>query len=123
MIVNARSRMAVVVDGDLYMGMITIDETRRGARVVIADEHHSLIWWGWVGDHLDEIWQRTVEHVQLTLIALFFGCLISFVLAFVAIRCPLDLPARSRVPHRLLYTIPSLALFTLLFPITGPRLS
>ena len=47
---------------------------------MIADERRSLVWWGWVGDHGDEIWQRTVEHVQLTVIALFFGCLVSFAL-------------------------------------------
>jgi len=85
---------------------------------MIADERRSLVWWGWVGDHLDEIWQRTIEHVQLTVIALFFGCLISFVLAFVAIRARWTYGPITRFAS-ILYTIPSLALFTLLIPFTG----
>ncbi len=85
---------------------------------MIADERRSLIWWGWVGDHLDEIWQRTVEHIQLTLIALFFGCLISFALSFVAIRARWTYRPITRVAS-VLYTIPSLALFVLLIPFTG----
>ena len=85
---------------------------------MIADERRSLIWWSWVGDHLDDIWQRTVEHVQLTLIALFFGCLISFVLAFISIRARWTYRPITRVAS-ILYTIPSLALFALLIPFTG----
>jgi osmoprotectant transport system permease protein len=85
---------------------------------MIADERRSLIWWSWVGDHLDDIWQRTVEHVQLTVIALFFGCLISFVLAFISIRARWTYRPITRVSS-ILYTIPSIALFALLIPFTG----
>jgi osmoprotectant transport system permease protein len=85
---------------------------------MIADERRSLIWWGWVGDHLDEIWQRTIEHVQLTLIALAIGCLISFALAIVAIRARWTYRPITRFAS-ILYTIPSLALFALLIPFTG----
>ena len=53
---------------------------------MIADERRSIIWWGWVGDHLDDIWQRTIEHVQLTIIAMLVGCVISFALALLAVR-------------------------------------
>jgi osmoprotectant transport system permease protein len=85
---------------------------------VIADDRRGLIWWGWVGDHLDDIWERTVEHVQLTVIALVFGCLISFTLALVAVRVRWTYPPIRRVAS-ILYTIPSIALFALLIPFTG----
>jgi osmoprotectant transport system permease protein len=85
---------------------------------VIADERRSLIWWAWVGDHLDEIWQRTVEHVQLALIAIVVGSLISFVLSVIAVRIRWTFKPITRVGS-ILYTIPSLALFGLLVPFTG----
>lgn len=86
--------------------------------VVIADDRRGLIWWGWVFDHLDDIWQRTVEHVQLTVVALVFGCAISFALALLAVRVRWTYPPIRRVAS-ILYTIPSLALFALLIPFTG----
>ncbi len=85
---------------------------------MIADERRSLIWWAWVGDHLDEIWQRTVEHVQIALIAIVVGSLISFVLSVIAVRFRWTFKPITRVGS-ILYTIPSLALFGLLVPFTG----
>ncbi len=85
---------------------------------MLADERRSLVWWGWVGDHLDDIWQRTVEHVQLTLIAVAVGCAISFVLALVVVRARWTYRPITRFAS-ILYTIPSLALFTMLIPFTG----
>jgi osmoprotectant transport system permease protein len=85
---------------------------------VIADERRGLIWWPWVGDHLDDIWARTVEHIQLTVIALIVGCAISFALALVAVRLRWTYRPITRFAS-ILYTIPSLALFGLLIPITG----
>lgn len=85
---------------------------------MIADERRGLIWWDWVFDHLDDIWQRTVEHVQLTVVALVVGCAISFALALLAVRVRWTYPPIRRVAS-ILYTIPSLALFALLIPFTG----
>ena len=85
---------------------------------MIADERRSLIWWTWVGDHLDEVWQRTVEHVQIALIAIVVGSLISFVLSVIAVRFRWTFKPITRVGS-ILYTIPSLALFGLLIPFTG----
>ncbi len=85
---------------------------------MIADERRSLIWWTWVGDHLDDIWQRTVEHVQIALIAIVVGSLISFVLSVIAVRFRWTFKPITRVGS-ILYTIPSLALFGLLIPFTG----
>lgn len=85
---------------------------------MIADERRSLIWWDWVVDHLDDIWLRTVEHVQIALIAIVFGSLISFVLSVIAVRFRWTFKPITRVGS-ILYTIPSLALFGLLIPFTG----
>lgn len=78
----------------------------------------SFVWWSWVGDHLDEIWERTVQHVQLTVIALVVGFAISVVLALVSLRF-----RRAYTPITgaagVLYAIPSLALFAFLVPVTG----
>ena len=78
----------------------------------------SFIWWDWVGRHTDEIWAATTEHLRLTVIAVLIGFAISLVLAAVSLRF-----RRMYTPLAgamgLLYTIPSLALFAFLLPITG----
>src|SRR6478752_491420 len=63
------------------------------ALLVLAAEDIGPKWlyWPWVQDHTDEIRQRLVEHVELTVLAI----------------------------TGVLYTIPSLALFALLLPLTG----
>ena len=85
---------------------------------MIAQDRRSFVWWGWIGDHLDDNWQRTIEHVQLTLIAIVIGCVLSFALSLLAIRVRWTYRPITRFAS-ILYTIPSLALFTLLIPFTG----
>jgi osmoprotectant transport system permease protein len=81
-------------------------------------EGEPLIRWDWVAGHLDEIGQRLVEHVELTVIAVGVGLVIAFALALLIIRRPrLEVPVTSVTGT--LYTIPSLALFVLLIPYTG----
>ena len=74
--------------------------------------------WGWIGDNLDEIWDKVAEHLVLTGIALGVGLAISLALAALALRF-----RRSYTPITwmtgTLYSIPSLALFAFLVPITG----
>ena len=77
-----------------------------------------LIRWEWIGDHLDEIWARTLEHLQLTGLTLLIGFAISFPLALLAHRHRRLYPPITWVTG-ILYTIPSLALFVTLLPITG----
>ncbi len=78
----------------------------------------SFVWWDWVWRNLDEIWERTGEHLQLTLVALGVGLAVSVVLSLVAVRW-----RRTYAPitwvSGLLYAIPSVALFAFLVPITG----
>jgi osmoprotectant transport system permease protein len=86
--------------------------------MLLGADKDSFIWWDWVWDHTDDIKAATIEHLQLTAIALGVGLALSIVLATVAIRWN-----RTYAPIAgfagVLYAIPSLALFAILFPITG----
>lgn len=77
-----------------------------------------LIRWNWVHDHLGLIWSRLLQHVWLTVLAVGIGLVISFPLAILAHRHRRLYPPIAWVTG-LLYTIPSLALFVILIPITG----
>jgi osmoprotectant transport system permease protein len=74
--------------------------------------------WDWAFDHLGEIGQRTLEHLQLTLLAVVIGFIISFPVAVYAHRHRRIYPPITWVSG-FLYTIPSLALFAFLVPFTG----
>ena len=79
---------------------------------------NSFIWWDWVGRHTHEIWLATLEHLRLTLLAVVIGLAVSLLLAALSLRWrPLYTPLAGFAG--LLYTVPSLALFALLLPITG----
>jgi osmoprotectant transport system permease protein len=81
-------------------------------------EGEPLIRWDWVAGHLDEIGQRLVEHVELTVIAVAVGFVIAFGFALLILRRP-RLESPVTFVTGTLYTIPSLALFVLLIPYTG----
>ena len=74
--------------------------------------------WEWVVEHLDLIGALLVDHVILTVLAVGIGLAISFPLAVLAHRNRRLFPPITWVAG-ILYTIPSLALFVLLIPITG----
>lgn len=78
----------------------------------------SLIWWHWVATHSEEIVRRLREHLVLSASTVLVGFALSAPLALLARRCP-----RTQGPilgiSGVLYTIPSLALFVLLGPLTG----
>jgi osmoprotectant transport system permease protein len=74
--------------------------------------------WGWVFSHLDLIGDRVLQHLWLTFLAVAIGFLISFPLAVVAYRRRW-LYSPIAWTTGLLYTIPSLALFSILLPFTG----
>jgi osmoprotectant transport system permease protein len=86
-----------------------------GPAPVLAAE---LIRWSWIGDHLDDIRDDLLQHVQLTVLAVLFGLLLAFPLALAAIRWP-RLYGPILGTTGMLFTIPSLALFILLIPFTG----
>ena len=74
--------------------------------------------WDWVGDHLDDIRAATFEHLRLTLLAVAIGFVLAGVLSAVGLRWRRTLGPITWVTG-VIYTIPSLALFTLLIPIFG----
>jgi osmoprotectant transport system permease protein len=74
--------------------------------------------WDWISRHGDDITAAVREHVYLTVVAMAVGLVISFGVALVARRWRwLQTPLLGF--SGLLYTIPSLALFAFLLPITG----
>jgi osmoprotectant transport system permease protein len=79
-----------------------------------------MIDWAWIADHLDDLAFRTLQHLYLTAIAVVIGFAISFVLAVWSIRRRAVYPLISALAG-VLYTIPSLALFAALVPVTGLR--
>jgi osmoprotectant transport system permease protein len=81
-------------------------------------EGEPLVRWDWVAAHLDEIGQRLVEHVELTVIAVGVGFVIAFGLSLIIVRRP-GIEGPVTFVTGTLYTIPSLALFVLLIPYTG----
>jgi osmoprotectant transport system permease protein len=74
--------------------------------------------WDWVGRNLDEIWDRTVEHLALTGVALLVGILVSGVLAGISLARPGTYRPITSVAG-ILYTIPSLAAFVLVGSLIG----
>jgi osmoprotectant transport system permease protein len=83
-----------------------------------ANDANSLIWWHWVGQHLDDIGADLARHLELTVIAVGIGLLVSAPLALLARRYrALAGPILS--VSGVLYTIPSIALLYLLGPFTG----
>jgi len=87
---------------------------------VLANGPDSWIWWEWVGDHEDEIISRLQEHISLTVLSVVLGVVIAAPLAIGASRKRV-LYTPLLVTGSILYTIPSLAAFTLLIPLTSNR--
>ena len=73
----------------------------------------------WFFDNFgDRFWPRVVEHIELTVIALAIGFVIAFVAALIAYRYSrFELPFANL--SALFYTIPSIAFFQIMVPITG----
>jgi osmoprotectant transport system permease protein len=77
-----------------------------------------VIDWAWVADHLDDLVGRTVQHMILAGIAVGVGFVVSLGLSILALRRA-RLRAVLVTASGIIYTIPSLALFAVLVPITG----
>lgn len=77
-----------------------------------------MIEWAWIGDHLGAIAGRVGQHIELTAIALTVGFAISLALAILSVRVRQVRPLVIGVAG-VLFTIPSLALFSALVPIIG----
>ena len=77
-----------------------------------------MIDWAWAAGHLDDLAWRAFQHLVFSAIAVGVGFVISLGLAIVALRRR-RLRGTILTASGVLYTIPSLALFAALVPITG----
>jgi osmoprotectant transport system permease protein len=73
---------------------------------------------GWIADNLDRYSQPFLEHVYLTVVSVTIGFGIAFSLALLAYRRRGLIGPITNVTG-ILYTLPSIAVFFLLLPITG----
>jgi osmoprotectant transport system permease protein len=74
--------------------------------------------WGWIVDHIPAILYRTGQHLYLAAIAIAVGFAISFGIGVLATRRRAIYPPAVAIAG-IFYTIPSLAVFAALVPITG----
>jgi osmoprotectant transport system permease protein len=85
---------------------------------VFAANVDRWLWWDWISRNTDLIWTSLREHVILTVLALLIGLAVSLPLGVIASRKRWLYPPSLAITGAL-YTIPSLAAFSLLFPYTG----
>lgn len=86
--------------------------------MTFAQQTLPLFDWDWVARNLDTIWDRTLEHLSLTAVALALGLAVSSLLAAIALwrgRAYQPIAAVAGI----IYTIPSLAVFAFMVPIIG----
>ncbi len=83
-----------------------------------AQSSDPFIRWDWIWGHLDLIWEKVAEHLVLTGIALGVGLALSLLLSGIALRWRKTYTPITWVTG-VAYSIPSLALFAFLVPITG----
>ncbi len=93
-----------------------IPDFGRGDDCIRANGNFCAKWF--IDNFNDRFLPRVLEHIELTLIALAFGFAISFAAALIAYRY-----TRFEAPFAnasaLFYTIPSIALFQIMVPLTG----
>jgi osmoprotectant transport system permease protein len=72
----------------------------------------------WARENLDRFGTPTVEHLEMVLLSLLFGFVVAFALALLAHRVRWLQPPLLAATG-VLYTVPSIAFFFLLLPVTG----
>lgn len=77
-----------------------------------------FIRWDWVGDHLDDLAERTSQHLFLGGTALIIGTVIALVLAAIMRRWKRTIAPITTLTT-VLYAIPAVALFAALIPVFG----
>src|SRR5437870_2192416 len=85
---------------------------------VVGAVEDPWIRWSWISGHADVITAALVQHIQLTAIAVVVGLVIAVPLGLVAWRSRLFRGPIFSLTG-ILYTIPSLALFSALVPVTA----
>ncbi len=77
-----------------------------------------ILEWSWISSNLDTIWAQFQEHVILTVLPVGLGFAIAFPLSLVAVRWP-KLYSPLLGMTGVLFSIPTLALFVVMIPLTG----
>ena len=77
-----------------------------------------LIRWNYISDQWDDIQSKLIDHIELTLLSVFFGLILSSILAGLALRYRWTAGPITTI-SAVIYTIPSVALFGILVPYTG----
>jgi osmoprotectant transport system permease protein len=99
----------------LLLVLAQLKINRRGGDSCVADDG---VCPSWIADNLDRYWRPLGEHVELTVISVAIGFAIAFSLALLAHRRRWLVSPITQVTG-ILYTLPSVAVFFLLLPITG----
>jgi osmoprotectant transport system permease protein len=73
---------------------------------------------GWAVDNIDRYVTPTLEHLELVVLSVGFGFALAFAMALISHRRRWLVPTFTGVTG-VIYTLPSIALFALLLPITG----
>lgn len=84
--------------------------------MIASDE--PLIRWDWLRTHTDVIWERTQEHLLLTVVSFVIGTVVAALLTAIVRRWRWSSGPITTLTT-VLYTIPSVALFAALIPIFG----
>ena len=109
---NAALTLAAV--GEVGKGFIH----ERSSETLPCQATDKLFCWGWAKEHIDRFGTPTVQHLELVGFAVLIGFAIAFALALLAHRHTWLRPPLL-AGTGILYTIPSIAFFFLLLPITG----
>jgi len=108
------SGMLIAAVGEVGKGFIQ----ERSSDTLPCQATDKLFCWDWAKDHIDRYGTPTVQHLELVLFSVLIGFAIAFAISLLAHR-----HAWLRPPllagTGVLYTIPSIAFFFLLLPITG----
>ena len=85
---------------------------------MLAQVDEPLVRWDWLGDHVDEVVERTLQHLQLTAVSVFLGLVVSLGLTSIIRRWRWTTTPILGLTT-LLYTVPSIAMFAALLPWLG----
>ncbi len=90
----------------------------RSSETLPCQATNKLFCWDWASEHINRYGTPTVQHLELVVISVLIGFVIAFALALLAHRYHwLQPPLLAGTG--VLYTIPSVAFFFLLLPLTG----
>lgn len=89
---------------------------------ILAQIDEPLIRWHWLGDHLDVIRERALQHAYLTAVSFLAGIVLAGLLATISRRWRWTTTPITTITTAL-YTIPAVALFAALIPWFGTGLA